>query len=178
MSQLPSTTEASWNDPYGVIAGDVYQMAQQLWPQLERKALHLCGDAQLGQQMLMKACAAVTRAQEQAPIANLAPYLETTWRRLLLEAIAREKAHQQRHEETSAPAPSADTSAQLEQQILVQELVAWMDAWTRTVYEYQVLGHTFEEMSRPLGQSAHVIRTKFSKKLKKLQHQLNAEKAK
>lgn len=178
MSQLPATTEASWIDPYGVIAGDVYQVAQQLWPQLERKALQLCGDAQLGQQMLMKACAAVTRAQEQAPIANLAAYLETTWRRLLLDAIAQEKAHQQRHEESPASTPSTDTSAQLEQQILVQELVARMDAWTRTVYEYQVLGHTFEEMSHPLGQSAHVIRTKFSKKLKKLQRQLHTEKAK
>jgi hypothetical protein len=166
-----------WTDPYGRIAKPVYETAQQLWPRLEGVAIRLCGDPQLGQQMLMKACVAVTRIQQQEPerIANLAAYLETTWRRLLLEVIAQEKARQQRQHEIPAPLSLINTSERLDQQVLVREIVARMDAWTRTVYEYQVLGHTFEEMSQALGQRGHVIRTKFNKKMKKLMRQIATE---
>lgn len=179
MSQTSATTEISWTDQYGAIAGDVYEVAQALWPQWERFAEQALGDTQQGQQLLMKACANVTRIQAHEPerIAHLAAYLETTWKRLVLAEVEKEKAHQQSHEQIGQQATIAapDIARQMEQQILLQEIVARMDNWTRTVFEYQVLGHSFEEMSPLLGQSGHVIRTKFGKKLKKLKQQIAAE---
>ncbi len=176
MSQSSATTEICWTDQYGTIAGDVYEVAQQRWPQWERFAEQTLGDAQLGQQLLMKACANVTRLKAHEPerIAHLAAYLETTWKRLVLAEVEKEQSHQQSHQRIGNQllASESDAAQQIEQQILLQEIVARMDDWTRTVFEYQVLGYTFAEMSPALGQSGHVIRTKFGKKLKKLTRQL------
>jgi DNA-directed RNA polymerase specialized sigma24 family protein len=157
----------------------VYETAQKLWPQLERWAVQTCGDPHLGQQLLMQACAVVTTIQDREPdrIANLPAYLEVTWKRLVLAEVAKEKAHQHQTEAVPLPVSVTETRGQLEQRILLQEIVAQMDDWTRTVFEYQVLGHTFEEMSPALGSSGHVIRTKFHKKLKKLTRQFNAKNA-
>lgn len=180
MSQASATTEICWTDQYGTIAGEVYEAAQHRWPQMENFARHTLGDLQTAQQLLMKACALVTRSLTNEPehITHLAAYLEVTWKRLVLAELEKERNHQQRQAEIAQDLlrlPS-DTVQEIEQQILVQEVVARMDDWTRTVFEYQVLGHSFEEMSQTLGQSAHVIRTKFSKKLKKLKQQFASEK--
>lgn len=182
MGQTLRTTEIGWTDQYGAIAGDIYETAQQLWPHLERVAQQTLGDSQRGQQLLMRACANVTRVRTNDParITSLAPYLEITWKRLVLAEVEKEKAHQQAHEQIGQQLrlASADAVQQIEQQILLQEIIARMDAWTQEVFEYQVLGYTFAEMSQAFGQSGHVIRTKFNKKLKKLMRQLSEETSK
>lgn len=179
MSQVSTTTELCWTDQYGTIAGEVYEAAACRWPQMESFARQTLGDPHTAQQLLMKACALVTRSLTNEPgrITHLASYLEITWKHLVLAELEKERKQQQHHAKIAQELQrsAADTVQQIEQQILVQEIVARMDDWTRTVYEYQVLGHTFEEMSQPLGQSGHIIRTKFGKKLKKLKQQLGAE---
>ena len=178
MSQALATTELCWTDQYGTIAGEVYEAAERRWPQMESFARQTLGDPHTAQQLLMKACALVTRSLTNEPghITHLASYVEVTWKRLVLAELAKERKQQQHQAEIAQDArrSASDNVQQIEQHILVQEIVARMDDWTRTVYEYQVLGHTFEEMSQPLGQSGHVIRTKFGKKLKKLKQQITS----
>lgn len=175
MKQAGHTLEDDWVDPYGAIAREVYEAAQQHWPHWERFAVQTLGDAQTGQQLLMKACAAVTRVHREDPgrITNLAGYLEKTWKRMVLDEREKEKAHQQQHEVIAQTHAVADPVAQIEEHILLQELCARMDDWTREVFELRVLGYSFEEMSPALGTSGHVIRSKFHKKLQKLVRDLN-----
>ena len=179
VSQASATTGIGWTDQYGTIAGEVYEAAERGWPQMESFARQTLGDPQAAQQLLMKACALVTKSMANEPgrITHLSAYLEVTWKRLVLAELEKERKQQQHQMEIAhdAQLTATDTVQQIEQQILVQEIVARMDDWTRTVFEYQMLGHSFEEMSQTLGQSGHVIRTKFGKKLKKLKQQLASE---
>ena len=172
-----ASAEQAYLDEFGPIERPVYVAAQALWPQVERTALQVLRDAAAGQQLLMKACALVTRKRTSAPdtIANLPAYLYRTWQRLLLAELEKENGHRQRDAARLAAAVENLTrsTAELERRILLQQIIRQMDDWTRRVFEYLTLGFSYEEIAAELGGNGHAIRVKYDRQLKALAQRLN-----
>ena len=63
-------------------------------------------------------------------------------------------------------------SEALNDQILIEEVMAQMDSWTRKVFELRVLGHQFEDIAQMYKTSPKLLRSKFHKEIKKLSHRL------
>jgi DNA-directed RNA polymerase specialized sigma24 family protein len=171
--------EQAFTDECGLIDREVYDAAATLWPQAERLALQTLRDAATGQHLMMKACALVTRQRHTASpeISNLPAYLYRTWKRLLLAELEKENGHRQLEAALleSATQQRDDSAAEPDHKILVQQLMQRMDPWTRKVFQLRALGFTFEEIGPALGLGGHIIRTRFSKRLKRLAAQLAAE---
>jgi hypothetical protein len=72
---------------------------------------------------------------------------------------------------------AVDTSSvkRLEERVLLEEIVARMDEQMLQVYERLILGYSFEEIAHEQGKKANVLRSMFSKKLRKIAAEINAE---
>jgi DNA-directed RNA polymerase specialized sigma24 family protein len=68
-------------------------------------------------------------------------------------------------------APYTQSEA-LNDQILIEEVIAHMDEWTRKVFELRVLGYQFEDIGQMLKMRPNLLRSKFNKEVKKLSHKL------
>jgi RNA polymerase sigma factor (sigma-70 family) len=173
------TIGQTYTDEFGAIDREVLEAAGQIWPQAERVALGALRDAQAGHDLMIKACALVTRRRAAAPgsIENLPAYLYQTWRRLLLGELEKENRHRKQEAERLEPLlPSSDSPADdLDRKILIQQILRRMDAATRRIFLYRALGYTFEEIGAALGQSGDVVRATFNKQIKKLTKQLASE---
>jgi DNA-directed RNA polymerase specialized sigma24 family protein len=60
----------------------------------------------------------------------------------------------------------------LNDQILIEEVMAQMDSWTRTVFELRVLGYQFEEIAQILKMRPNLLRSKFHKGIQKLSRRI------
>ena len=59
--------------------------------------------------------------------------------------------------------------------IQVNEIRDRADEWLREVLDLYLMGHTFEEIARFKGDRANGIRSKFSKRMKRLAKELGGE---
>ncbi|MFN0112906.1 MAG: hypothetical protein ACKVZH_28940 [Blastocatellia bacterium] len=178
MDVPPAITVQTFMDEYGAIDSQVHETAQTLWPKAERDSQQTLHDTATGWRLLMKASALVTRKLATSPdtISNLKGYLYRTWQRLLLEELEKETLHRRIEEdlatETNDNQP-ANSVRQLDRQILLKEIIARMDDWTRRVFEYQTLGFTFDEIARELGGNGHAIRVRYDRQIKLLAQQFS-----
>ena len=159
-----------YTDEFGDIDPDVYQAAGALWPWAERFAVTTLGDAALGLHLLLKAAAAVTHAKIDREIGQLEPYLSKTYKRLILDQIRKENSRQRREAQFGSDLYQAldATSANLDRQLLVQEILENMDEQTRHVLHMLVTGYTFEEIARQIGCNPHTIRIRFRRQCRKV----------
>ncbi len=175
----PSLTVQAFADEFGAIDRSVYEAALVLWPRVEQYSLRTLHDAGAGQNLLMKACALVTRKHSASPnaISNLPAYLYQTWQRLVLEELEKRNLHQQIKEnvfaETVDANPVSHSVGELDRRILLQQIIARMDDWTRRVFEYQTLGFTYDEIASELGGNGHAIRVRYDRQIKLLTKQLS-----
>jgi hypothetical protein len=182
LTQVPWPSLASaYTDEFGHIEPNVYEAAGALWKVSgERLALSTLADAPTGLRLMLKAAAIVSRkhAEPESLIANLSAYLFQTYKHLVLAELEKENGHRQREKErqTEIESLSVSLTEDLDRKILVQQLMGRMDDWMREVFELLVLGHTFEEIGRFRNQNAHVLRTKFNKRLKRLTKQIQSDK--
>jgi DNA-directed RNA polymerase specialized sigma24 family protein len=171
--------ETGYTDEFGPIDAEAYQVAGHLWRQAESFARSKLGDEANGLRLLLKAAAQVSRLRAQQPdqITNLTAYLQQTYKRLVLAELEKENGHRQREEELARELSSllCSPSEELDRKILIQQLVRRMDEWTRQVFEWLALGHSFEEIGRALGRSPHATRNKYHERLKRLMQQIAAE---
>ena len=177
MSELTGTVwpplATAYTDEFGHISPDVYAAAGALWKiSAERLALSTLADAPTGLRLMLKAAAIVSRkhAEPGNVIANLSAYLYQTYKHLILAELEKENGHRQRERERLSEIESLSVSLleNVERKILVQQVIKHMDDWMREVFELLTLGHSFEEIWRLREEDAHVLRTKFSKQLKRL----------
>lgn len=170
--------DTSYTDEFGEIDPGVYAIAGRLWGQGERYARSTLGDASTGLRLMLRAVAIVSRKQATpgSLIANLSAYLFQTYKHLVLAELEKENGHRQRETERRAEVASLSVSLaeDVDRKILVQQIMGRMDAWMRETFELLTLGHTFEEIAKLRGSNAQVLRTKFSRHLKRLIKQIRA----
>jgi len=168
--------EAGYIDEYGPIEPEVYQAAGALWSQAERFAVQLLHDAPAGLSLMLKAAALVSRKRAENPgqIANIRAYLFQTYKRLVLAEMQKENGHEAALE-AGLEAASHSLVEEVDRKILVEQIVRRMDRWTRQVFEWLTLGHTFEEIGQALGKSPPATRNKFRDQLNRLMKQIEAE---
>jgi DNA-directed RNA polymerase specialized sigma24 family protein len=169
----------SYTDEFGHIDADVYGIAGSVWPQAEAFANTALHDGAAGLRLMIKAVALVSRARLErgAQISNLPAYIFRTYKRLVLASLEIQNGHRKLEIAHTDPEPAAisDASASLDELILIQQIIGRMDVWTRSVFELLTLGLTYDEIGEELGASGHVTRTKYSKRIKRLIKQLDAE---
>lgn len=177
MKQFEAPALPTFTDEFGTIDGEVYAAALTLWPRLA--GLAASTDPAATHRLLMKACAQVTRKRAGAPeaIVNLPAYLYRTWQRLVLDELEKENGHRRLEAQLAADVAAthapAQSTAELEQRILLQQIIKHMDAWTRRVFEYLTLGFSYDEIAAELGGNGHAIRVKYDRQLKALAQRLN-----
>lgn len=166
----------TYTDEFGQIEPEVYTAAGTLWNRAEHFAISTLGDSATGLRLMVKAAAIVSRkrAAQDDHINYLSAYLFQTYKHLVLAELEKENGHRQREREMGmASASSPDSLAEdVDRKILVQQIMGRMDEWMRGVFEMQILGYTFEEIGQLRNQNAHVLRTKFNKRLKRLMKEL------
>lgn len=171
----PPLAEA-YVDEFGPIAEDVYECARGLWPRAESFSTTTLRDSHVGLRLLLKASAQVThtRSEKQSRIDNLPAYLYRSFKRLVLERLELENGHR-RLEAEFMVAPASTGSVSLDEKILIQQIVRRMDALTREVFEFLLLGYTFEEIAKEEGRDANVLRAIYSKRIRRLVKRVNSE---
>jgi hypothetical protein len=171
------TTHLSWpsldegyTDEFGVIQPEVYRAAGELWPQAESFINSRLSDCPAGLRLMIKASATVSRKVQEQPdqIRDLKAYLWTTFKRLISDEVEKENRYEPLEHEQGTVNGACAQSETLNNRILIEEAMAWMDAWTRTVFELRVLGYEFEEIARLLKSRPNLLRSKFHKEIKKL----------
>ena len=163
------TLEATYTDEYGRVAPDVYAAAGRLWQRAQGYATRVLtdGDPARVRTMLLKAAAQVTRIRDEKSqqIGALDGYLFQTFKRVALAEL--EKDGNRRRFETQARI-DAELRGQVEtveRRILLGELVAAMDDWTRDVYEWLTLGYSFDEIGRQLGMGGKALSNKYHRRI-------------
>jgi DNA-directed RNA polymerase specialized sigma24 family protein len=153
-----------YEDEFGPIAPEVYAVAGALWPRAERFAMRTLRDDAAGITLLLRASALVSRHRARGGVTqNLSAYLFQTFRRLTLAELDKEKGRRRLEEERYGGSSDADDEALLrvEQLILLQQIRDRMDPWTLQVFEWRVLGHSFDEIGWKLNRNGNAVRNRF-----------------
>jgi DNA-directed RNA polymerase specialized sigma24 family protein len=169
----PSLDEG-YTDEFGDICPEVYQAAGELWPQAESFINSKLHDPAAGMRLMFKAAAAVSRKLLEDPdqIRDIKAYLWTTFKHEIYGAAEKENRYQPLEPEQQSENGAYTQSEALNDQILIEEVIAHMDEWTRKVFELRVLGYQFEDIGQMLKMRPNLLRSKFNKEVKKLSHKL------
>jgi hypothetical protein len=169
--------DSAYTDEFGVIDAEVYLAAAAVWQQAERFALSTLGDAPAGQRLMMKAAANVSRVRAAAPdpIQHLPSYLFQSYKRLVLAEVHKENGHRQSEAWLHAQAEAGirHEAEEADRRILLDEILAMMDDWTRQVFNWRVLGHSFAEIAVWLETSENAARNKYNQHVARLAESLN-----
>jgi hypothetical protein len=166
--------EEPYQDEFGSVDPQVFKAAGQLWPAAERYARRALGDGSAGFPLMVRAVAIVSRirAEAEANVRQLEPYLMTVYRRLVLAEIGKE---QNRRKLLGRYGPAFATGAvehAEDRRLLIRELVGRMDPWTRDVYRLLTAGNSFEDIGHLHERSPHGARNRFRMSLRQLRQQL------
>lgn len=160
-----------YRDPEGDIDLDVYNAALAMLPFAETFAGVVLRDETAGRDLLVKAAARVTRKRAKGgkAIGNLNAYLLTAYKNLVLGECRRQRRFEPLDDLLGGDALLGENFVQLiESEICVRQICVRMDARTREVFEYMVLGYTIEEIGRDKGVRSNGIRSRFSKQVTRL----------
>jgi DNA-directed RNA polymerase specialized sigma24 family protein len=176
----PPLSEA-YVDAFGEIDLEVYNTARKIWPQGMAFARSRGADESVTQMAMMRAVAKVShRFKRPRPnlstSAALKAYLFTAFRRCLFEEFKKDLSRgyevSENLESLSDYGKGGALATQIEKKILLEEIVRHMDPETRTIYEQLVLGLSFEQIAQATGKESNRLRSRFSKRIKKIAAQL------
>ena len=172
--------ERTYDEEFGKVDREVYQIAKTLWLHAENLAVKLLHDSPKGMRLMLKAVAKVSRVRKKDPsaIKNLNSYLFRAYKNLILAELEQENNHRGKLDSWFREQETAfeyDEEAKLNKKILINELRLKMDDWTREVFDYLRLGYKYEELVPHCGSAANVIRSKFSKKIARLAREIQTE---
>ncbi len=163
------TLEVGYTDEFGPIAPDLYAAAGRIRRQAQDYAARVLPDSDEAQvsTLLLKAAAQVTRARDEKAlhINELDGYLFQTFKRVILATLEKDNNRRRLETEAHLDAEWHAQATNVERRILLNELVAAMDEWTRGVFEWLTLDYSFEEIARHLGMNAKVVRNKYNRHL-------------
>ena len=167
--------DEGYTDEFGVIYPEVYQAAGELWPQAERFINPKLHDRPAGMRLMLKAAAAVSRKREEQPdqIRDIKAYLWTAFKHNIYEEAEKENRYESLEPDEQSKNDIPATSEAMNDQILIEEVMAQMDSWTRAVFELRVLGYHFEDIAQMLKMRPNLLRSKFHKEIKKLSRRLS-----
>ncbi len=170
--------EIGYTDEFGVVASDVYAAAGRVWQRAQvyaMRVLHDSDDAR-ARTLLLKAAAQTTRARDEKSrrIDELEGYLFQTFKRMVLAEF--EKDNNRRRFETNSHFETEwqSQASNVERRILLGELVAAMDEWTRDVFEWLALDYSFDDIARHRGMNVKVLRNRYNRHLTALMKRLGA----
>jgi len=164
----------AYQDEFGEINADVLREAQNLRQYSRSLALKILNDEAQGQTLMMRAVAEVSKkfTAENSIVKNLPAYLFQTFRRLVFAEARKKLRHRELEEkyfeclENLFQSDTVSEEAKICQQILIKEIVAKMDDWTKDVYRYLELGYEYKDLVPKYGSAENVIRAKYSRKLR------------
>jgi DNA-directed RNA polymerase specialized sigma24 family protein len=164
--------------------------AEELWrSESERTALSEIGDTARGFDLMIEAAASVTRRRENHPdeaVRDLKSYLRTSYINLIRAEQKKRKRFvhileeplNSARDERAEPGVFIPVTPTQEPGIYFEELkqkMALIDKQFLEVTEYRMAGYTLEEIAPNFKMSPSHLRSWFSKKMKKLQKQLEKE---
>ena len=163
--------DAPYIDEFGCIDTDIHEAAGEIWHWAAAYASATLGDEASGQLALKKVCAKITekRAAGAIQIGNLKAYLKTAFKH---EVLAQLKRNRSANIDLSAE-PITHYDLDIDQKILVEQILARMAPEDRRIAELLILGYSFEEIARKDGARSNVIRSRYSKLLKRIKRELN-----
>lgn len=172
------TLESAYIDEFGRVAPDVYAAAGRLWPPAQAYATRTLADTDpaRARTLLVKAAAQVTRARDEKSyeVRDLDGYLFQTFKRIVLAEL--EKDDNRRRFEVQADLQT-EWQAQangVERRILLHEIIAAMDDWTRAVFEWLTLDYTFDDIARQLNEKPKAVSNKFHRRIERLLKQMGS----
>jgi len=177
------TLLTAYEDVFGEINLDVYNAAGEIW-QRGRTFAHATGlDDEIAHTAMIRAVAKVSHRLSQATLnlqtpGELKAYLFTAFRHCLLDEFKREHPKEVTPvalEEIADQSGGESLAAQIERKILLEEIVRHMDPKTRFIYERLILGYSFEEIAEAEGTHSNKLRSRFSKRIKKIASQFAGE---
>jgi DNA-directed RNA polymerase specialized sigma24 family protein len=165
-----------YKDEFGEIDAEVLREARNIWHYGQKLALKILNDEQKGQILMMQASAKVSQKyrEENNTINYLRSYLFQTFRRLVLEEARKQSRHRELEEkyfeslEELFQNDAASEEERICRQILIDEIVAKMDVWTKKVYRYRQLGYEFKDLVPTFGKAENLIRATYSRNLRRL----------
>jgi DNA-directed RNA polymerase specialized sigma24 family protein len=172
------TLEVGYKDEFGAVAPDLYAAAGRLQRLAEAYAARVlsCSDPARIVTLLLKAAAQVTRARDERsqPVHEVDGYLFQTFKHVVLAELEKDNNRLRYEAEAHLNAEWHAQATNVERRILLNELVAAMDEWTRAVFEWLTLDYSFEEIARHVGMNPKVVRTKYNRRLTRLMKQFES----
>lgn len=125
---------------------------------------------------MLRAVAIVSRRRAAADVQidNLRAYLFRVFKNLILAELKKHNRRREIEEHWDGHlAPLGNPADSVDRKILIEELVSRMDSWTRDVFEWRLLGHSYESIGERLGIEANHVRSAFSKKMARLRKEVS-----
>jgi DNA-directed RNA polymerase specialized sigma24 family protein len=163
------TLEIGYTDEFGAVASDVYAAAGRVWRQSRdyaARVLHDSDDAR-ARTLLLRAAAQTTRARDEKShrIDELDGYLFQTFKRVVIAELDKDNNRRRFEGKAHLETEWRSQASNVERRILLGELVAAMDEWTRGVFEWLVLDYSFDDIARHLGMNVKVLRNRYNRHL-------------
>lgn len=167
--------EQAYLDAVGPIDADIYLAAGDMWPRAAALARTVLHDEAEGQLALLTVCARITaaRLEKRIRIKNLSGYVFQSYKYEVLRILQERRLHDEITANKYSLIAEAQSSEDVLKKILIEELIARMDEPNRRIFEMRILGHTFEEIAKTVGEESNVLRNKFSRQIRKIKEQLN-----
>lgn len=170
---------SSYIDEFGRIDRAVYEIARQVWPAVVPAIRRTLRDLPAGQSVMIKAAALVSRKLKENPekFTNVHGYLYRTFIRLLNEEVEKEGKHAEFNREVAAKneLEAEQSDAAVFEKILIGQLLSRADPKTRKIFRLRLLGHTFEDIAKQQNTPSNLLRSEWSKEIRRLAAIIEAE---
>lgn len=179
MDDSPKRSWPPYADAYfdveGQIDGDIYKLAGELWPQAAALARSTINDEATGQMALARVCARITlgRSSGRIQISNLKAYIFRSYKHEILRLLQTRRLHDVLTANNYEVIDESRANTDVDRKILIEQILARMDARNREVFELLALGYSFEEIAKHQGKPSNIIRSAFWKQLQKIKRELS-----
>jgi RNA polymerase sigma factor (sigma-70 family) len=162
------------------IPQSLLEAAQLVWPRVRYLAERELRDGAKAAEILEKAVYVVARVLErqspQAGILNMDSYLYWAAARTLFRSVEREKMVQFIEDLEPVLQPKTgryrDHIGGTQQQLLIRQIIRYMDSRTRSMFLLRVKGYTWEEVGRFLGIKANNAAVAYSTGVEKARQRI------
>lgn len=166
------TLSSSFKSSFPALTEDVYNAAGEIWPNALKVALREGLDESDARAALFKAIARVSQRTGEE-IKSLPDYLFTSYSRLIRRVVDEQKRYTSLEMINEEFSSDQNVVAVMENEILLAEIVARMDPEMCRIYEGLILGYSFEELARQQREKANVLRSRFSRGIRRLAREIS-----
>lgn len=171
--------DSSYVDEFGFINRTVYEIARNVWPAVVPSILRTLRDLHVGQTVMMKAAALVSRklGEDAQKITSVHGYLYRTFIHLLSEEAQKEGKHAELNRTmlTTSDVSSRQSEEAAYEIVLIHQILERTDPETRKVFELRLLGYTFEEIAAQQGMRSNHLRSEWSKTIRRIAAAIESE---